>query len=121
MIAVQHCCLCGRWQRDGAVQYPLPFNELENASLAFLLRGPISVDATDFAFIFICAFAVLLLSVASSNAYRCVEASLIAPFEYTAIPMGVFWGIVIWDDWPVSSALGRNGIDSGCGFVCRLP
>ena len=47
---------------------------------------------------------MLLLSVASSNAYRCVEASLIAPFEYTAIPMGVFWGIVIWDDWPVSSA-----------------
>ena len=62
------------------------------------------VDVTDFAFIFICAFAVLLLSVASSNSYRCVKASLIAPFEYTAIPMGVFWGIVIWDDWPVSSA-----------------
>lgn len=50
-----------------------------------------------------CAFAVLLLSVASSNAYRCVEASLITTFEYTAIPMGFFRGIVIWDDWPVSS------------------
>ena len=104
MIAVQHCCYAVAGGAMVLFNIALPFNELENASLAFLLRGPISVDATDFAFIFICAFAVLLLSVASSNAYRCVEASLIAPFEYTAIPMGVFWGIVIWDDWPVSSA-----------------
>ena len=82
----------------------MPFPDLENASLAFLFRGPTWVDAVGLSFIFICAFAVLLLSVASSSAYRCVEASLIAPFEYTAIPMGIFWGIVIWDDWPVSTA-----------------
>ena len=104
MVAVQHCCYAVAGSVMVLFNFALPFNELENASLAFLLRGPISVDVTDFAFIFICAFAVLLLSVASSNAYRCVEASLIAPFEYTAIPMGVFWGIIIWDDWPVSSA-----------------
>ena len=104
MVAAQHCCYAVAGGVMVLFNFALPFNELENASLAFLLRGPISVDVTDFAFIFICAFAVLLLSVASSNAYRCVEASLIAPFEYTAIPMGVFWGIIIWDDWPVSSA-----------------
>ena len=91
MVAVQHCCYAVAGGVMVLFNIALPFNELENASLAFLLRGPISVDATDFAFIFICAFAVLLLSVASSNAYRCVEASLIAPFEYTAIPM-VFSG-----------------------------
>ncbi|MGB1962331.1 MAG: DMT family transporter [Candidatus Puniceispirillaceae bacterium] len=104
MVAVQHCCYAVAGGAMVLFNFALPFNDLENASLAFLLRGPISVDATDLVFIFVCAFAVLLLSVASSNAYRCVEASLIAPFEYTAIPMGVFWGIVIWDDWPVSSA-----------------
>ncbi len=71
-------------------------NDLANPSLAFLLRGPASIDAMQLLFIFICAFAVLLLSVTSSNAYRVVEASFIAPFEYTAIPLGVFWGIVIW-------------------------
>jgi len=79
-------------------------NDLANPSLAFLLRGPASIDAIQLLFIFICAFAVLLLSVTSSNAYRVVEASLIAPFEYTAIPLGVFWGIVIWDDWPLPMA-----------------
>jgi hypothetical protein len=38
----------------------------------------------------ICAFAVLFLSTASSHAYRSFEASLIARFEYSAIPLFVF-------------------------------
>ena len=41
---------------------------------------------------------------ASSNAYRSVEASVIAPFEYTAIPFGAFWGVVIWGEWPTAQA-----------------
>jgi hypothetical protein len=42
--------------------------------------------------------------VASSNAYRSIEASVIAPFEYTAIPFGAFWGVAIWGEWPATSA-----------------
>ena len=38
----------------------------------------------------------IVLSLASSFAYRNVEASLIAPFEYVAIPVSVVWGILIW-------------------------
>lgn len=104
MVAVQHCCYAAAGSAMMLCNFFIPFNNIDNASMAFLLRGPVLVDAIDLAFILVCAIAVLLLSVASSNAYRCVEASLIAPFEYTAIPMGVFWGIVIWDDWPVSTA-----------------
>ena len=55
---------------------------------------------TNLGYLVICSFSVLLLSYASSNAYRSVEASVIAPFEYVAIPFGVFWGVVIWDEWP---------------------
>ena len=57
-------------------------------------------------YVVICSFSVLLLSFASSNAYRSVEASLIAPFEYVAIPLGVVWGILIWNEWPDEMALG---------------
>jgi drug/metabolite transporter (DMT)-like permease len=53
-------------------------------------------------FIIICAFSVLMLSITSSHAYRTVEASLLAPFEYVAIPFSIFWGIVIFGDWPSS-------------------
>ena len=29
---------------------------------------------------------------------------MIAPFEYTAIPFGAFWGVVIWGEWPTAQA-----------------
>ena len=58
------------------------------------------MSLTNLGYLVICSFSVLLLSYASSNAYRSVEASVIAPFEYVAIPFGVFWGVVIWDEWP---------------------
>ncbi len=35
-----------------------------------------------------------------SQAYRTSEAGLIAPFEYLAMPLAVFWGVVMWGDWP---------------------
>lgn len=35
-----------------------------------------------------------------SQAYRISEAGLIAPFEYVALIMAVFWGYIIWDEWP---------------------
>ena len=72
----------------------------DNVSLDFMLRAPAMPDGQDMLFLGFCTLAVLLLSVASSNAYRSVEASIIAPFEYTAIPFAVIWGILIWNEWP---------------------
>jgi hypothetical protein len=53
---------------------------------------------------------VLFLSWVSSNAYRAVEASFIAPFEYAAIPFAVIWGILIWQDWPDMLAWAGMGL-----------
>lgn len=100
MVAVQHCCYMAVGALMLLFNFVMPFGDLANPSMAFLFRYPASIQTLDLVYIFICAFAVLLLSVTSSNAYRVVEASLIAPFEYTAIPLGVFWGIVIWGEWP---------------------
>ena len=79
------------------------FNPMEpsgNLSIDFLLRGPIYPTFQDYIYIIICAFSVLMLSITSSHAYRTVEASLLAPFEYVAIPFSIFWGIAIFGDWP---------------------
>jgi drug/metabolite transporter (DMT)-like permease len=81
-----------------------PVSPTGNATLDFLLRGPVLMSVTDWLFILICCVSVLFLSVASSNAYRSIEASVIAPFEYTAIPFGAFWGVVIWGEWPATTA-----------------
>ena len=84
------------------VIWPMP--PTGNASLDFLMRGPVVMSSMDWLFVLICCLSVLFLSVASSNAYRSVEASVIAPFEYTAIPFGAFWGVVIWGEWPTAQA-----------------
>ena len=100
LIAIQHLCylvsalpllaynLTGNWKQSG------------NQSVDFLLRQTVWPTFIEYAFFIVCAFAVLFLSFASSYAYRNAEASLIAPFEYVAIPVSVLWGIFIWNEWP---------------------
>ena len=104
MVMVQHLCyfIVGASMVVANVIWPV--KPTGNVTLDFLLRGPVMMSLTDWLFILICCFSVLFLSVASSNAYRSVEASVIAPFEYTAIPFGAFWGVVIWGEWPTTMA-----------------
>ena len=35
-----------------------------------------------------------------SQAYRISKAGIIAPFEYVAFPLSIFWSITIFGDWP---------------------
>ena len=35
-----------------------------------------------------------------SQAYRISKAGVIAPFEYVALPLSIFWSITIFGDWP---------------------
>jgi drug/metabolite transporter (DMT)-like permease len=35
-----------------------------------------------------------------SQAYRLSEAAIIAPIEYVALVLAVFWGIAIFNEWP---------------------
>ncbi len=35
-----------------------------------------------------------------SQAYKLCEAGLAAPFEYVALPLAIFWGVLIFGDWP---------------------
>ena len=42
------------------------------------------------------AFGIYLLF----QGYRLSEASVIAPFEYIGLPLAVFWGIVVFQDYP---------------------
>ncbi|NDI12011.1 MAG: hypothetical protein EBZ20_01125, partial [Rhodobacteraceae bacterium] len=45
-------------------------------------------------------------SFASANAYRKTYAFKIAPLEFVAIPSGVIWSYIIWNDVPSMSAFG---------------
>ena len=105
MVAVQHVCYLAVGLIFTAINFISPIDYSGNPTVDFLLRSPTLMSYTHIIYVVICSFSVLLLSFASSNAYRSVEASLIAPFEYVAIPLGVVWGILIWNEWPDKMAL----------------
>ncbi|MGB3176361.1 MAG: DMT family transporter [Albidovulum sp.] len=71
-----------------------------NASVEFLLRHWVWPAAADWPLLIALGltngFAALLIS----QAYRLSEAALIAPFEYIAMPLAVFWGALVFGEWP---------------------
>ena len=78
-----------------------------NESLIFLLRAwvwPAPEDRLLFGLLGLMSAAI---GYALSQAYRLGDAATIAPFEYTALPLAMMWGFVIFGSVPgVSTVLG---------------
>lgn len=55
-----------------------------------------------------------------SQAYRCSPVSLIAPFEYTAMPLAVLWGWLMWGELPTESSFLGITLIVGAGFFMML-
>ncbi len=51
-----------------------------------------------------------------SQAYRICEAGLVAPFEYSAMPMAVLWGVVVFGTWPDAVAWTGIALIAGAGL-----
>ncbi len=51
-----------------------------------------------------------------SQGYRLCEAALVAPFEYLTMPLAVFWGVMIWNDWPDAVAWIGISLIAGAGL-----
>jgi len=84
----------------------------DDPSLAFLLRAwtvPSVPDAAMFVGIgVINGIGGYLMS----QAYRIARPSVLAPFEYVALPMAVMWGVVFFGDWP------GVGTWAGMALIC---
>ena len=76
--------------------------EIPNAhpSIAFLLRAWSTPNILDF--VIMCGLGMVWASgmYFMARAYSLVKASVIAPFEYVTLPINVFWGFVIWHEFP---------------------
>ena len=81
--------------------------------MTFLLRAWVWPSTADAAIM----LAIGVLSATGgylmSQGYRISEAALVAPFEYVALPLAVFWSVLLWGDWP--DALSWLGIALICG------
>lgn len=76
------------------------FGDQADPSLQFLLRAWYWPDPADAKFFVLIGIGVAGAGLLISQAYRVAEAAYVAPFEYVALPLAVFWGIVVFDEWP---------------------
>ena len=72
----------------------------DHPSLEFFFRGWIWPGTFDLMLISVIGVTSAAGGFTISQAYRISEAALVAPFEYIAMPMAVFWGLVVFGDWP---------------------
>ena len=77
-------------------------------SIDFLLRGWVMPTAMDAFLIAVCGAIAALGFYCLAQGYRIAPVSLVAPFEFIAMPLAVLWGFVIWTEVP--SALTLAGI-----------
>lgn len=79
----------------------------------FLLRAWIWPSASDAAIMLGLGALSAAAGYLMSQGYRLSEAGLVAPFEYVALPLAVFWSVLLWGDWP--DAMAWIGISLICG------
>ena len=72
----------------------------DDPSLAFLLRAWTVPSAQDAALFLGIGVINGIGGYLMSQAYRISRPSMLAPFEYVALPMAVAWGVVLFGDWP---------------------
>ncbi len=76
------------------------FETFDHPSMEFLFRAWIWPPATDFLLMAALGVTSSIGGFTISEAYRRSEAALVAPFEYVAMPMAVFWGLTVFGEWP---------------------
>ncbi len=85
--------------------------------LDFLVRGWTWLTWPQVGILAVCTLAMLFLSFAGPNAYRHVEASAMAPFEFAALGAGIFFGIVVLGEWPSLAAYTGAGLIAAAGVL----
>ena len=92
------------------------FEPEDDASLAFLLRAWTVPSAPDTALFLAIGVINGVGGYLMSQAYRISRPSVVAPFEYVALPMAVTWGVVFFGDWPDESTYAGMALICGSGL-----
>ena len=85
-------------------------------SMEFLLRAWAWPSAFDAFLMLSCGILIAVAGYLLAQAYRIAEATLLAPFEYTAMPFAVLWGVLWWGDWPDATAFLGIALIVGSGL-----
>ncbi len=80
------------------------YADQSDLSLAFLFRPWVWPPVGDWGVFLATGIGSAIGGLLIAQAYRLGEAGLIAPFEYTAMPLAIFWGLVVFGEWPIPTA-----------------
>jgi len=72
----------------------------DDPALQFIFRAWVIPSGEMMIIIFVAGISSALGGYYISQAYRHSSASLVAPFEYSTLPLAVFWGYFIWEEFP---------------------
>ncbi|MCB1969883.1 MAG: DMT family transporter [Geminicoccaceae bacterium] len=87
-----------------------------NVSLDFFFRQWTMPDQRDWLILFALGLTSAFGGFFISQAYRVAEAALVAPFEYAALPLAVFWGFAVFGEWPDMTSLAGIALITGSGL-----
>ena len=74
--------------------------QFDNPAMTFLLRAWAWPANDDWPYFIGLGVISATIGYCLSQAYRLSDAATIAPFEYVGLPLAVFWGFVVFGEWP---------------------
>ncbi len=92
-------------------------DRFDDPALGFLLRAWRWPDADEWRLLALCGVMVSFGGYLLSQAYRLGEASVVAPFEYAAMPFALLAGFTLWGDWPDAVAFAGSGLIVAGGLL----
>ena len=95
-------------------------DRFESSSMQFLLRAWVWPTDADWPFFLLLGLASAIVGYCLSQAYRSADAGAIAPFEYTALPLAIFWGWTIFGQTPDLWVLAGSALIAGSGVYVFL-
>lgn len=93
---------------------------LDNPSMQFLLRAWVWPTSYDWWIMFGMGANAAIIGYCLSQAYRMADAATVAPFEYIGLPLAVFWGWIIFADFPVWEVWAGIALILGSGLFVFL-
>jgi drug/metabolite transporter (DMT)-like permease len=93
------------------------YEVFDHPSMEFLFRAWAWPGTRDIVLMMMLGVTSALGGFTISQAYRRSEAAFVAPFEYAAMPMAVFWGLTVFGEWPDGVAWAGIGLIMVSGLV----
>lgn len=85
-------------------------DDKSSPSLFFLLRPWIWPDPADLPVLIGLGLMSAVVGYSMSQAYRLSRASAVAPFEYVLLVFALFWGWIVFDEWPAPTVFAGAAI-----------